>query len=272
MKLGIVGKGGIGKTTVSALLAETYAAQGKRVLAIDTDSNPNLAYTLGLDARAADEVPLLPRSLVVGSGSGAISPADLVRDYGVTTPSDVTLLHAMRVTQAGAGCTCSSHATVRSLLGAAIEEEADVTLVDMEAGLEHLSRSGGTLAYADVLLMVMEPTRKSILTAARTVPLAEELGIPRVYGVGNKAKLPADAEFFTSVAAEYGVPLAGIVPFDAAVPQADRAGTPLAAGQGDEVRAAVARIIDVVESEDEQRAALQRQRDNLQRRIALLQS
>ena len=90
---------------------------------------------------------------------------------------------------------------MRSLLGAAIEEEADVTLVDMEAGLEHLSRSGGTLAYADVLLMIMEPSRKSILTAGRTIALAHELGIPLVYGVGNKAHLPEDAEFFRSVAA-----------------------------------------------------------------------
>ena len=97
---------------------------------------------------------------------------------------------------------------MRSLLGAAIEEEADVTLVDMEAGLEHLSRSGGTLAYADVLLMIMEPSRKSILTAGRTIALARELGIPLVYGVGNKARLPDDEEFFRSVCAEYDVPLA----------------------------------------------------------------
>ena len=101
---------------------------------------------------------------------------------------------------------------MRSLLGAAIEEEADVTVVDMEAGLEHLSRSGGTLAYADVMLMIMEPTRKSILTAARTIELAQELGIPRIAGVGNKAKLPQDAEFYEKVAAEFGVPLAAIIP------------------------------------------------------------
>ncbi|HEX2275138.1 MAG TPA: AAA family ATPase, partial [Acidimicrobiales bacterium] len=63
MKLGIVGKGGVGKTTISALIAQTYAQRGKRVLAIDTDSNPNLALSLGLDAGQADEVPLLPRSL-----------------------------------------------------------------------------------------------------------------------------------------------------------------------------------------------------------------
>jgi len=136
---------------------------------------------------------------------------------------------------------------VRSILGAAIEEEADVTLVDMEAGLEHLSRSGGTLAYADVLLVVMEPSRKSILTAGRTIVLAEELGIPRVYGVGNKARLPDDAEFFTTVAAEYNVPLAGIVPEDPDVVEADRSGTPLPPGRGEPVRHAITEVIDFVD-------------------------
>ena len=103
MKLGIVGKGGVGKTTISALISQEYAARGKRVLAIDTDSNPNLAYSLGLDAQQAEDVPLLPRSLVVGGGDGAMTPADLVREYGAVTPASVTLLHAMRITQAGAG-------------------------------------------------------------------------------------------------------------------------------------------------------------------------
>jgi len=136
---------------------------------------------------------------------------------------------------------------VRSILGAAIEEEADVTLVDMEAGLEHLSRSGGTLAYADVLLVIMEPSRKSILTAGRTIVLAAELGIPRVYGVGNKADLPDDAEFFETVSAEYHVPLAGIIPADPDVVEADRSGVPLARGRGEPVRRAVAEIIAFVE-------------------------
>ena len=136
---------------------------------------------------------------------------------------------------------------MRSILGAAIEEEADVTLVDMEAGLEHLSRSGGTLAYADVLLVVMEPSRKSILTAGRTIVLAEELGITRVYGVGNKARLPDDAEFFTTVCAEYNVPLAGIVPEDPDVVEADRSGIPLPPDQGEPVRKAVADVVDFVD-------------------------
>lgn len=103
MKLGIVGKGGVGKTTISALLAQAYAERGQRVLAIDTDSNPNLAISLGLDVEAADTLPVLPRSLVLGTGDGALTPAELVRSYGAVTPSEVTLLHAMRITQAGAG-------------------------------------------------------------------------------------------------------------------------------------------------------------------------
>jgi CO dehydrogenase maturation factor len=247
MKLGIVGKGGVGKTTISSMIAQIYVEKGNRVLAIDTDSNPNLALSFGLTAVQADEVPLLPRSVVVGSGDGALTPADLVTQYGHRTDSGVMLLHAMRVTQAGAGCTCGSHASVRSILGAAIEEEADVTLVDMEAGLEHLSRSGGTLAYADVLLVIMEPSRKSILTAGRTIQLAEELGLHRVYGVGNKANLPEDAEFFQTVAAEYDVPLAGIVPKNADVFEADRSGTILTPGHPKPVWDAVEQIVEFVD-------------------------
>ena len=168
---------------------------------------------------------------------------------------------------------------MRSLLGAAIEEEADVTLVDMEAGLEHLSRSGGTLAYADVLLMIMEPSRKSILTAGRTIALAHELGIPLVYGVGNKAHLPDDAEFFRSVAAEYNVPLAGIIPHDPDVVEADRSGEVLGPDQGKAVREAVEEIVAFVdrayagESDGQaEREALLRERERVDQRLAELKA
>jgi CO dehydrogenase maturation factor len=269
MKVGIVGKGGVGKTTLSALISQGFRDRGRRVLAIDTDSNPNLAISLGLDEDTANSAPVVPRNLAVG-GMAQWTPERLVETFGLPTPSGVVLLHAMRVDQAGAGCTCTSHAAVRSILGSAIEELADITLVDMEAGLEHLSRSGGTLAYADVLLMVMEPTRKSILTAARTIELAEELGIPRIAGVGNKAKLPNDLEFFDKVAAEYGVPLAAVVPYDADVPAADRRGTALTPEQAPVVREAVEKIIDFVESPEAQRNALLRERERIDRKLIQL--
>lgn len=222
LKLGVVGKGGVGKTTVSGLLARAYAARGRRVVAIDTDSNPNLGLSLGLSLAETEAVPVLPRAVLVGSG-GAGSAADLLAEYGRLTPAGPTLLSAIRVAEAGAGCTCSGHATVRSLLADALDD-VDLALVDMEAGLEHLSRSGGTLAHAHLLLVVCEPTRKSVLTAARTSALAAELGIPEVLALGNKCRSPEDAEFFREALAAEGIPLAGLLPYDAEVAAADRAG------------------------------------------------
>jgi CO dehydrogenase maturation factor len=225
MKLGVVGKGGVGKTTVAGLIARAYERRGRRVIAIDTDSNPNLGMSLGLSLSETDAVPVLPRSVIVGPG-GETSAGALVAEYGRDTPAGVTLLSAIRVAEAGAGCTCSGHATVRTLLGEVMDEHADVTLVDMEAGLEHLSRSGGTLAYADVLLVVIEPSRKSVVTAVRTAALADELGIPRVLGLGNKARDEGDAAFLRDAAAEHGITLVGILPYAPAVAEADREGTP----------------------------------------------
>jgi CO dehydrogenase maturation factor len=242
VKIGMVGKGGVGKTTVSALLAQAYVRRGATVVAIDTDSNPNLGVSLGLTLPQTEAVPLLPRSMMVGTG-GDVTAEELIGEYGRPTPVGVTLLSAIKVTEAGAGCTCAGHATVRSLLGEALDEHAEVTLVDMEAGLEHLSRSGGTLAYADVLLVVMEPTRKSVITAARTLALAEELGIGRVYGVGNKARLPSDADFFAAATAEHGVRLAGVIPHDAGIAQADRDGSSVTASPPEPVRQAVDDLI-----------------------------
>ncbi|HEX2027123.1 MAG TPA: AAA family ATPase [Nitriliruptorales bacterium] len=272
MKLGVVGKGGSGKTTVAALLVQAYTERGARVLAVDTDANPNLALSLGLDLAEADRVPVLPRSLIVGEGDGATPPADLVDRYGVSTPAGAILVHAMSVNRAAAGCMCSGHASVRSLLGAAIDGEADVTIVDMEAGLEHLSRSGGTLAYADVLLAVVEPTRKSIRAAARIRALAEDLGIPRIYAVGNKARRPDDATLFVAAQHDHGLPLAAVLPYEHEVVDAERAGTMLSPEQAPAARQAVAELIDLLASTDEERAGLRRRVATLERQLAELQS
>ncbi len=242
MKIGVVGKGGVGKTTVSSLLARTLAADGNRVVAIDTDSNPNLGLSLGLSLTEVDAVPPLPRSLMVGAGTGTTAD-ELLAEYGTATPAGPMLLSAIRVTEAGAGCTCGGHATVRGLLRDALTEHADVTVVDMEAGLEHLSRAGGTLAYVDVLLAVMEPSRKSVLTVARTLALAEELGIPRTLGVGNKARLPEDADFFAELCAEYGVELAAVVPYDDEVTAADRTGRQLPGDGSHPASAAIEELV-----------------------------
>ena len=252
LKLGVVGKGGVGKTTVSGLLAREYAARGRQVVAIDTDSNPNLGMSLGLSLADTEAVPVLPRSAVVGSG-GATAAGDLLSQYARPTPAGPRLLSAIKVAEAGAGCTCSGHATVRSLLADALTD-VDVALVDMEAGLEHLSRSGGTLAHADLLLVVCEPTRKSVLTAARTAALAAELGIPEVLAVGNKARAAEDEEFFRQALPAEGIELAGVLPYDAGVAAADRLGTVGLASVAQEVQQGLRDVLAAVDAAQARRS------------------
>jgi CO dehydrogenase maturation factor len=105
-----------------------------------------------------------------------------------------------------------------------IENELPGTMVvaDMEAGLEHLSWAGGTLRYVDLLLVVVQPTAKVMMTADRTHTLAMELGIPRIAFVGNRALHEEDVDRMEAFAAERGRELLIAIPEDAAVPAADR--------------------------------------------------
>ncbi len=242
MKIGVVGKGGVGKTTVSALIARTLQQRGRRVLAVDTDSNPNLGFSLGLDFDEIEAVPTVPRSMVVGT-RGDLTVEEIMADYGIPTPAGVTLMSALRVDEAGAGCTCGGHATVRSLLGQALESEVDDTIIDMEAGIEHLSRSGGTLAHADVLVLVMEASRKAVITAQRTISLARELGIGSWVGVANK--IEADhGDLLRRLCTEHDVPLDVVIPAESAVVRADRLGAPLEDGAAHEVWSAINVLVD----------------------------
>jgi CO dehydrogenase maturation factor len=245
LRIGVVGKGGAGKTTVSGLLARAWSREGRRVIAIDTDSNPNLGLSLGLDLGETEGVPVLPRAVLLGPGSGTTA-AELIDEYGRATPAGPLLLSAIRVVAAGGGCTCSGHATVRSLLAEALDDRADVVLVDMEAGLEHLSRSGGTLAHADLLAVVVEASRKSVLTAERTATLAAELGIGRVVVVGNKVRDDADVQFVTRACADAGLILAGMLPYEAAVVESERAGTSGGVGSA-ELDAAVRALVSALD-------------------------
>jgi CO dehydrogenase maturation factor len=118
---------------------------------------------------------------------------------------------------------CSAHAAVRHLLGGLLAEEQVVTVVDMEAGLEHLSR--GTGRHVDTLLVVMEPYYKALETARRCAELGRDLGISRILGVANKLRGEEDLAAVRQYAAAHGLQLAGEVPYDAALQQADQRGT-----------------------------------------------
>lgn len=125
-----------------------------------------------------------------------------------------------------------------------------VVVADMEAGLEHLSWAGGTLRYVDLLLVVVQPTAKVMMTADRTHKLALELGIERIAFVGNRALNQADVDRMEAFAAERGCELLVAVPEDTAVPEADRAaGCVLDTAPDSEAVAAIGRLADRLESE-----------------------
>jgi CO dehydrogenase maturation factor len=110
-RVAVCGKGGSGKTTIAGTLARVLARRGRRVVAIDGDSNPNLALTLGLPPAEAQRLSPLPRDLLVehtdASGERTLvlreSPDEIIRRYGVPTPDNVMLLLMGRVDHAGAG-------------------------------------------------------------------------------------------------------------------------------------------------------------------------
>lgn len=113
------------------------------------------------------------------------------------------------------------HATVRSVIEAASDSAEDVCILDTEASPEHLSR--GTAQYADALIAVVEPYYKSLETGRRMAVLAQDLGLARVALVANKIRDERDAEAVREFARTHGLEIAGMVPFDDAMPAAERA-------------------------------------------------
>jgi CO dehydrogenase maturation factor len=116
---------------------------------------------------------------------------------------------------------CGAHATVRGMLNE-LTEQCGTVVIDMEAGLEHLSR--GTARSVDTLVLLAEPYFKALETAARARHLAEELGVPRIVAVANKVRGPQDEEAIRSFFTRLGLPLVGVIPSDEMILEADRLG------------------------------------------------
>ncbi|MFP5376789.1 MAG: hypothetical protein ACLGIO_08420, partial [Acidimicrobiia bacterium] len=154
---------------------------------------------------------------------GRVIVERLLEGYGVAAPGGVTLLHALRRGEEAGGCGCPGHASARGLLASALAEAFDVAVLDMEAGLGHVDRAEGTLAAVDALLVVADPTRKSLVTAGALVARARAAGVEVVALVGNQAQ-PGDAASFAGAAAAHSTPLAAVIPHSTAVAAADRAG------------------------------------------------
>jgi CO dehydrogenase maturation factor len=226
MKLAVAGKGGSGKTSISGTLARVLARDGRRVLAIDGDSNPNLALTLGIPVERFNSVPTLPRNLLRRTESGVemTKTIDEVRaSHSLEGPDGVTLLVMAHPgpEEAGTGCLCSMHATVRTIINSVPDSEEDVCILDTEASPEHLTR--GTTKYAEMMLTVVEPYYKSLETGRRMAALARDLGIERVVLIANKIRDEGDEQAVREFAEQNELEVGGVVPFDRSMPDAELA-------------------------------------------------
>jgi CO dehydrogenase maturation factor len=226
MKLAVAGKGGSGKTSISGTLARVLARDGRRVIAIDGDSNPNLALTLGVPVERFNSVPTLPRNLLRRTESGIemTKTIDEVRSsHSLAGPDGVTLLVMAhpQPEEAGTGCLCSMHATVRTIIESLPDSDQDVCILDTEASPEHLTR--GTTKYAELMLTVVEPYYKSLETGRRMAALARDLGLDRVALIANKIRDEGDEQAVREFAEQNELEVAGIIPFDRSMPDAELA-------------------------------------------------
>lgn len=232
MKIAISGKGGVGKTTLAALLAQVYADAGRSVLAVDADPSPCLAGALGFPQSLSEQLrPIAEMDELIEERTGAkpgttggfftLNPrVDDIPERFSISHRGVRLLEMGSVDTGGSGCICPESAMLKTLFMHLLFRKDDVLILDMYAGVEHLGRA--TVDFVDAMLVVVEPTRRSLGTAAQIKKLANDIGLTRLWLVGNKVRNDDEASFLASNSP--GLPLIGYLPADLQVQEADRVG------------------------------------------------
>jgi CO dehydrogenase maturation factor len=233
MKIAISGKGGVGKTTLASLLSRIFAEAGYSVIAIDADPNSNLASTLGIpDPEKITPISEMTELIEERTGakpgkSGGIfklNPKvdDLPEKYSLKS-NGVRLMVMGRIKQGGTGCYCPENSLLQALVTHLLLGRDEVVIMDMEAGVEHLGRA--TARAVDKLIVVAEPSRRSVETARRIKKLAEEINLHNIAAVGSKIHNQAEQDFLISSLPDFE--FLGFLPYEQAMIDADMAGRPL---------------------------------------------
>ncbi|MFX0189019.1 MAG: AAA family ATPase [Candidatus Hodarchaeota archaeon] len=234
MKIAVSGKGGVGKTLIAGTLARMFAKDGFRVLAIDNDSAMNLSYTLGINNEVKSKiVPISEmkklieeRTTIEGGGPGVynINPevSDIPDRFKVLGPDGLQLLVLGSIEEPATGCLCPENALIRTLLYNLFVKRDEIVIVDFEAGLEHLGR--GTAKGIDVMLVVTEPSQKSLDLCSKIIELSKKLGIINIYLIANKIIDNSQIDAIIQRIKDWEVPLYHTMPFDYEIGKADLSG------------------------------------------------
>ena len=236
MKLAASGKGGVGKTTLIAALARLLCDEGREVFAIDADPASNLAQALG-DRSSGPITPLAQMRELIAERTGAslegygqffkLNPhVDDIPDAYSRDVDGVKLLVLGAVHKPGGGCYCPENVFLKSLLSNLVLRRNEAVLIDLEAGIEHLGRA--TTQGIDAMVVVVEPSLRSIGTARAIGGLARELGVRRVLAVANKVANERQEELIRRELAAAGgeghLPLAAVLRYHEELLEADLTG------------------------------------------------
>lgn len=210
MRIAITGKGGVGKTTLAALVCRRLAESGYPVLAIDADPNPNLGLSLGIPPERLSQ----QRTLL---GEGALIPAQpsqlrkFVHQYACLSPEHIPLLVVSQVQHADVGCLCNAYSAVYKLLEMLGYWQKWITIVDMSPGLENMHRK--SIRHVDAVLIVTEPASQSLETAFRLYQSCRSLNIKHLHVVVNNIRSQTDRSVVNAYFAGRAIDVLSEIPY-----------------------------------------------------------
>ncbi|MCK5165083.1 MAG: AAA family ATPase, partial [Desulfobacula sp.] len=232
LKLAIGGKGGVGKTTITSLIARSIAALNKdtKVIAIDADPVANLAAGLGID-ESKPITPVSELSDLIAERTGAtpgtmggfftLNPkVDDIPDRFSIEKDGVKLLVMGTVLQGGSGCICPEAVILKALMNHLVLARNEVVIMDMEAGVEHLGRA--TSGSVDALIVVVNPGKRSRVAADKIKKLGRDIGIKNIVVLANRVRNEEDKKLIQDSMPDYEI--LGFIPEMDEIADADRDG------------------------------------------------
>jgi len=233
LKLAIGGKGGVGKTTITSLIARSIAALNKdtSVIAIDADPVANLAAGLGID-ESKPITPISELSDLIAERTGAtpgtmggfftLNPkVDDIPDRFSIEKDGVKLLVMGTVQQGGSGCICPESTILKALMNHLVLARNEVVVMDMEAGVEHLGRA--TSGSVDALIVVVNPGKRSRVAADKIKKLGHDIGIKNIVILGNRVRSEEDKQLIQTSMSDFDI--LGFIPEMDEIVSSDRDGT-----------------------------------------------